>query len=107
MDERLAEIRRKAQDEADLDVAQATGASLKLVQDFKSKLRATLEFMNIDDDAVTAGEIEKIVRVEQMLLGNVESRHEIVGHFDGWSEDELKKFWETGERPARASRRTA
>lgn len=106
-DERLADIRRKAEDEADYDLAKATAESLKLVQDFKSKLRATLEFMNIDDSAVTASEIERIVKVEQLLLGGVESRHEITGTFASWTDDELRRFAENGERPARTSRRTA
>lgn len=106
-DERLADIRRKAEKEADYDLAQATAESLRLVQDFKTKLRATLERMTTDDVAVTASEIERIIKVEQLLLGGVESRQEIIGAFAGWSDEELRRFSETGERPTRTSRRTA
>jgi hypothetical protein len=106
-DERLAEIRRKAQDEADYDLAKATAASLMLVQSYKEKLAAAMEFKNVPDEDVTASEIERIVKVEQLLLGGVESRHEVTGKFAGWSEEELRRFAEDGERPARTSPRTA
>jgi hypothetical protein len=106
-DERLTEIRRKAQDEADYDLAKATAASLMLVQAYKEKLAVAMEFKNIADEDVTASEIERIIKVEQLLLGGVESRHEITGNFAGWSEDELRRFAENGERPARTSPRTA
>ncbi len=106
-DERLAEIRRQAQEEADYDLARATAESLKLVQSYKEKLAAAMEFKNVPDEDVTASEIERIVKVEQLLLGGVESRHEVTGAFAGWSEDDLRRFIETGERPTRTSRRTA
>jgi hypothetical protein len=106
-DERLAEIRRKAQDEADYDLTKATAESLKLVQTYKDKLSAVLEFKNMPDEDVTATEIERILKLEQLLLGGVESRHEVTGNFAGWSEEELRRFAENGERPARTGRRSA
>lgn len=106
-DQRLAEIRRQAQEDADLDLASATADSLRLVRSYKDKLAATLEFMNVNDTSVTASELDKIVKLEAFLLGGVESRHEVVGRFAGWSDEELKAYAEAGVLPDRSRRRTA
>lgn len=106
-DQRLAEIRRQAQEDADLDLAKATADSLRLVRSYKDKLAATMEFMNVSDSAVTAAELDKIVKLEAFLLGGVESRHEVVGRFAGWSDEELKAYAENGACPDRSRGRSA
>lgn len=102
-DERIADARRRAQDEADYDLARAMAASLRLVTQYKSKLAEALDRMTVLDDDVTASELEKVIKLEGFLLGGVESRHEVVGRFEAWTDDELERFAERGEVPSRSS----
>jgi protein subunit release factor A len=106
-DQRLAEIRRQAQEDADVDLAKAAAESLRLVRSYKDKLAAALEFKNIPDEDVTAAELEKIVKLEAFLLGGVESRQEVVGAFAAWTDEELKAYAENGTAPDRSRRRSA
>lgn len=106
-DERLTEIRRQAQQDADFDLAKATANSLRLVKTYKDKLATTMESLIVGDATVTAAELDKIVKLEAFLLGGVESRHEVVGRFAGWSDEELKAYAENGASPDRSRGRSA
>lgn len=106
-DERLQEARRLAEKEADYDLASAMSESLKMVRVYKSKVAEALDRMTVLDDAVTASELERVVKLEGFILGGVESRHEVVGRFAEWTDEELERFAEHGEHPSRPSRRTA
>lgn len=105
-DERLAEVRKHAQDEADYDLAQAMAESLRLVREYKRQVANALEGKRVAARDVTAAELERLIRLEAFVLGGVESRHEIVTDFAGWSDEELEVFARDGTVPRRAGRST-
>jgi hypothetical protein len=106
-DERLEEIRAKAQRKADYTLAEAMADSLRLVRAYKGKLSDAIGSKVVCDDDVTAGELEKIVKLEGFILGGVESRQEIVGRFADWTDAELEEYAASGKLPARSRSRTA
>jgi hypothetical protein len=106
-DERLEEIRAKAQKKADYTLAQAMTDSLKLVRAYKQKMSDAIASKVVCDEDVTASELEKIVKLEAFVLGGVESRQEIVGRFADWSDAELEEYASSGKLPARSGSRAA
>lgn len=98
-DQRLAEILAKAQAEADTSLAAAMADSLKLIRKYKRHLGAALDRKTVKPDDFTAGELEKIVKLESFVLGGSEHRAEVVGRFTGWSDDQLEAFAREGTVP--------
>lgn len=106
-DERLEEIRAKAQRKADYTLAQAMTDSLKLVRAYKQKMADAIASKVVCDEDVTASELERIVKLEAFVLGGVESRQEIVGKFADWTDAELEEYAASGKLPARSRSRAA
>ena len=106
-DQRLEEIRAKAQEKADYSLAEAMADSLKLVRSYKTKLAEAIKTKVIDDEDVTASEVERVVKLEAYVLGGVESRQEIVGTFANWTDEELEEYARTGKLPNRQGSRAA
>ncbi len=106
-DERLAEVRLQAQQRADITLAEAMAESLALVRKYKERLGQALEIKKVSGDAVTAAELERIIRLESFVLGGVESRHEVVTDFAGWTDEELEVFARDGTVPREPRSRTA
>jgi hypothetical protein len=104
-DQRLEEIRAKAQKKADYTLAQAMTDSLKLVRAYKQKLSDAITSKIVSGEDVTASELEKIVKLEAFVLGGVESRQEIVGWFADWTDAELEEYAGSGKLPARSGSR--
>ena len=102
-DERLAEIQDRARAEADYDLATAMADSLRLVRAYKQKVAAALESKTMKSADVTAAELERVIKLEAFVLGGAENRTEIVGRFEGWSDEELERYAGTGELPTHAS----
>jgi hypothetical protein len=46
-------------------------------------------------------------RLEAFILGGAESRHELVEHFDAWTDEELETYASSGRVPNRSSRGAA
>lgn len=106
-DARLAEVRTRAQDEADHDLAKAMADSLRLVREYKRRLSVALLGKKVGPKEVTAGELERVIRLEAFVLGGVESRHGVITEFAGWTEAELEAFASDGTIPHRAGRGAA
>jgi len=102
-DERLAGVRASAQREADYTVAAAMAQSLGLIRVFKEKLSTAISAKNVKASEVTIADLERLVRLEAYVLGAAESRHEVIGRFNDWTETELEHYARTGERPTRSS----
>jgi hypothetical protein len=102
-DERLAAVRAQAQAKTDYGLAEAMADSLGMVRAFKAKISAALAGKTVSADDVTVAEVERLVKLEAFLLGGVESRTEVVDRFSGWSDEDVERFAETGEQPARPS----
>lgn len=102
-DARLAEVRTTAQRTADYDLAAAMTQSLGLIRAFKEKIAAAISAKTVAPGDVTMADLERLVRLEAFVLGAAESRHEVVTSFSEWTEEELRRFAETGHRPARPS----
>jgi hypothetical protein len=106
-DERLEEIRAKAQKKADYTLAQAMTDSLKLVRAYKQKMSDAITSKVVSAEDVTGSELEKIIKLEAYILGGVESRQEIVGTFANWSDEELEAYATTGRLPTGKGSRAA
>ena len=106
-DERIEEIRAKAQKKADYTLAQAMADSLKLVRAYKQKMADAITSKVVSDEDVTASELEKIVKLEAFVLGGVESRQQVIGAFADWSDEELERYAATGQFPTRSGNRAA
>src|SRR6266852_3129573 len=102
-DERFAHVRAEAHRQANVTLAEAMAESLKMVRDYKEKLRAAVARKDLTSSDVSVQELKRLIRLEAFVLGAAESRHEVVTSFSGWSEEELERFAQTGERPARPS----
>jgi len=77
---RRAKILARAEEKTDYTLERATEQSLLMVRAAKNKLAERLKDINaknIDPDKVF-GEIERVIRLEQLLLGGSESRKESV-----------------------------
>jgi DNA replicative helicase MCM subunit Mcm2 (Cdc46/Mcm family) len=103
--ERLVEIRRKAQAEADYTIVDAMADSLRTIRSYKGKLAAAIERKTVTTDEVSAADLERLVRLEAFVLGAAESRHEVVAAAFAvdWTEEEREHFARTGERPDRSN----
>jgi hypothetical protein len=106
-DERLQEIRAKAQEKADYTLAEAMADSLRLVRTYKAKLSDAIKTKILDDKEATATELERVVKLEAFVLGGVEGRQEIVGRFADWTDAELEEYASSGKLPARSGSRAA
>jgi hypothetical protein len=106
-DERLEEIRAKAQKKADYTLAEAMADSLRLVRTYKAKLSEAIKTKILDDKEATATELERVVKLEAFVLGGVEGRQEIVGRFADWTDAELEEYASSGKLPARSGSRAA
>lgn len=104
-DERLAEIRARAQREADYGIADAMRESLRIVRVYKQKLAAAIDRKRLGNGDVSVTDLERVVRLEAFVLGAAESRHEVLTEFSAWSDEEVERFAVTGELPAAASGR--
>jgi hypothetical protein len=102
-DARLAEVRATAQRTVDYDLAAAMAQSLGLIRSYKDKLGAAMLAKTVEPGDITIADLERLVRLEAFVLGAAESRHEVVTTFSQWTEEELARFVETGERPVRPS----
>lgn len=100
-DERLGDVRAKAQREADYTLAAAMAQSLALIRVFKEKLSTAISAKNVKPSEATIVDLERLVRLEAYVLGAAESRHEVIGRFNEWTETELEHYARTGERPTR------
>ena len=102
-DERLAEVRSKAQAEADYDLAAARAQSLRLLRAYKTKVEQALLKKAVSPDDVNAAELDRIVRTELLLLGGPDSRTEIVadvsGRFSSMTDEQLERFARDGTLP--------
>lgn len=102
-DERLAQVRSKAQAEADYDLAAARAQSLRLLRAYKTKVEQALLKKAVSPDDVNAAELDRIVRTEMLLLGAPDSRTEVVanvsGRFSSMTDDELERFARDGTIP--------
>ena len=106
-DARLGEVLARAQREADYTIADALAGSLRMIRAFKTKLAGAIDRKRLASDDVTVADLERIVRLEAFVLGAVESRHEVITEFSGWSDEEVERYASTGQLPAPASRGTA
>jgi hypothetical protein len=104
-DERLVEIRAKAQQVADYGITEAMADSLRTIRAYKQKLAAAIDRKMVTTDEVSAADLERLVRLEAFVLGAVESRHEVVGpsFTVDWSEEEREHYARTGEHPERSN----
>lgn len=102
-DERLAEVRSKAQAEADYDLAAARAQSLRLLRAYKTKVEQALLKKAVSPDDVNAAELDRIVRTEMLLLGAPDSRTEVVANVSGrissMTDEELERFARDGTIP--------
>jgi len=97
--ERLESVRRKSREVVDYDLSTAMAESLGMVRLFKDKLRTVIEQQEFDPGKVTIQDLEKLIKLEAFILGGVESRVEVKGQLSTWSDEELRKYAEYGERP--------
>ncbi len=68
-DERVASIRRKAESETDYNLAKATAQSIEMVRNYKNRLFDALKRKAVTPDEVNAQELERLITLEQRLLG--------------------------------------
>ena len=106
-DERLGEIRARAQQEADYGIAQAMADSLRIVRAYKAKLGDAVERKRVGVNDVCVTDLERIIRLEAFVLGAAESRHEVITEFSGWSDEEVERYASTGELPTKTSGSTS
>lgn len=102
-DDRLRDVRAAARREANYDLAAAMAQSLAMIREFKEKLSAAIARKQVTGADVTIADLERLVRLEAYVLGAAESRHEVIGRFHDWTDEELDRYARTGERPARPS----
>jgi hypothetical protein len=102
-DERLTEIRSKAQSQTDYGIAEAMAESLRIVRLYKDRLAEAIERKRLTADDVSVADLERVVRLEAFVLGAAESRHELITEFSGWSDEEVETYATTGELPTKAS----
>ena len=106
-DERLAEIRAKAQQEADYGIGSAMADSLRIVRTYKGKLSEAIQRKRLTADDVSVADLERLVRLEAFVLGAAESRHEVITEFTGWTETELENYARDGELPRKTTGETS
>ena len=100
--DRVEEIRLQAQKQADYGIAQAMADSLRVVRAYKEKFSEAMMAKRLTGRDVRVADFERLVRLEAFVLGAVESRHEIVGEFSGWTDEEVERYAVHGEAPGEA-----
>lgn len=90
-------ILKKAQEDQDYTLLEATKKSIELVKQAKEKIAARILFLDPKEIKVEslASDIERLVKLEQLLLGGVESREEKVHTLS--HEDRIRKLREHRE----------
>lgn len=68
-DPRVAEIQRRAESETDYNLARATAQSVEMVRQYKDRMHEALKRKGVSPDDVDAQELERVICLEQRLLG--------------------------------------
>jgi len=114
--ERFAEVVRKAQALEDDNLARARAEGLAMVSRFQRALEAKIEEYFAGDgmtltaeasDALPAdlsSQLERTIKLRLSLQGAPDVTNDAGDSFEGWTDDEVTEWAESGEAPARLQR---
>lgn len=88
-DKRLSEIKLKAEKKTDSQLAKRLAENLKIVRFAKAELVKKIQ-KGKDKSTSTYSELDKLIRLEEFLLGKPDSRPD-AGKFDHLSDEELEE----------------
>jgi len=102
--ERYRQAMAEANRKAEYRLADAHADSLKLLRGYKAKLAQRIAKMKAEElPAALGGELDRMVRLESLLLGGADSRPDLTGAstgtYDGMSYDQRLAFLRTGRLP--------
>ncbi|MFW6089534.1 MAG: hypothetical protein ACODAB_07265 [Gemmatimonadota bacterium] len=107
--DRHREAMAKANKRAEYDLAEAQRQSITVLRAYKAKLAQKVRKLEVDDlPATLGGELDRMVRLEQLLLGGPDSRSAMLharavdDEVERMTHEERMEFLRTGKLPERA-----
>lgn len=101
--ERYAKMQKTADRKADYSLARARADTLTLIRAYKTKLAQRIKQIDPAEMSTAIGnEIDRVARLEEELLTKAPPQDTSAeGIFEGWTDEELESFAETGRWPDR------
>lgn len=101
--DRFAKVMQKAQRDEDYGLVKARRDTLTLIRAYKTKLANRIKTITTDNMSASIGnEIDRIARLEEELLTKAPPSDQTAeALFEGWTDEEMEAYAQTGKWPDR------